>query len=83
MRRIGLAVVLALSLFGLRTAEAQVSGKVPTIGLLSSAGRIRCGFRGDLRQLAYVRGVNIMLESPAPRCSPRPVCWSSRPSWCA
>ena len=77
MRRIGLAVVLALSPFGLRTAEAQVSGKVPTTGLLSPPpGAHVAAFEGSLRQLGYVRGVNIKFESPAPRCR-------SRPSWCA
>ena len=68
MRRIGLAVVLALSLFvALLAAEAQQTMKVTPIGYLSgpslsaNAARIEA-FRQGLRELGYVEGKNIVIE---------------------
>src|SRR5215467_14784207 len=68
MRRIGLAVVLALSLvLGPLAAEAQQTTKVTTIGYLSgpslsaNAARIEA-FRQGLRELSYVEGENIVIE---------------------
>jgi putative tryptophan/tyrosine transport system substrate-binding protein len=68
MRRIGLAVVLALSLFiALLAAEAQQTTKVTPIGYLSgpslsaNAARIEA-FRHGLRELNYVEGKNIVIE---------------------
>ena len=68
MRRIGLAVVLALSLFvALLAAEAQQTTKVTPIGYLSgpslsaNAARIEA-FRQGLRELSYVEGENIVIE---------------------
>src|SRR5207237_7373410 len=68
MLRIGLAVVLALSLFvALLAAEAQQTTKVTPIGYLSgpslaaNAARIEA-FRQGLRELSYVEGENIVIE---------------------
>ena len=68
MRRIGLAVVLGLSLFvALLAAEAQQTTKVTPIGYLSgpslsaNAARIEA-FRQGLRELSYVEGKNIVIE---------------------
>jgi putative tryptophan/tyrosine transport system substrate-binding protein len=68
MRRIGLAVVLGLLLAPL-AVEAQQAGKVWTIGLLSftrfpgeEALRIEA-FRQGLRDLGYVEGRNLAIES--------------------
>ena len=68
MRRIGLAAVLALSLFvALLAAEAQQTTKVTPIGYLSgpslsaNAARIEA-FRQGLRELSYVEGENIVIE---------------------
>jgi ABC-type uncharacterized transport system substrate-binding protein len=68
MRRIGLAVVLALSLFdALLAADAQQTTKVTQIGYLTgpslsaNVARIEA-FRQGLRELNYVEGKNIVIE---------------------
>ena len=68
MRRIGLAIVLAVSLvLAPLAAEAQSAGKPPQIGFImadSSAGsdpRVDA-FRHGLRELGYVEGKNIGVE---------------------
>jgi len=68
MRRIGLAVVLALSLALVPVAgEAQQATKVTPIGYLSgpslsaNAARIEA-FRQGLRELSYVEGKNFVIE---------------------
>jgi len=72
MRVIGLAVVLAvgLTLAPLGTAAAQPREKVPRVGYLtagshSDQGRQRRfeAFRQGLRDLGYVEGQNIAIES--------------------
>ena len=66
MRRIGLAVVLALSLFVSPLAvQAQQSGKVYRIGYLSPRSTIEHAaeaFRKALGQLGYVEGQNLIIE---------------------
>jgi ABC-type uncharacterized transport system substrate-binding protein len=67
MRRIGLVVVLAVSLLLMLTAGAQAPGKVHTIGLLSPPpGAYVAAFEESLRQLGYVRGGNIVFETRSP-----------------
>src|SRR2546426_5429967 len=68
MRRIGLAVVLALSLnLAPLGAGAQQTGKVPRIGFLGATSafteksRIEA-FRQGLHELGYVEGENIVIE---------------------
>jgi putative ABC transport system substrate-binding protein len=71
MRRIGLAVVLALSLFvALLAAEAQPAGKVYRIGVLANAppttpevSRNWEAFWQGLRERGWVEGQNIVIES--------------------
>ena len=71
MRLIGLAVVLTFSLLlAPLAAEAQPAGKVPRVGYLSPGsasdeGRQRRleAFRQGLRELGYVEGQNIAIES--------------------
>jgi putative tryptophan/tyrosine transport system substrate-binding protein len=71
MRLIGLAVVLAVSLILAPVAtEAQQAGKVPRVAFLtpwsdSDPGRQRGleAFRQGLRELGYVEGQNIVIES--------------------
>ena len=66
MRRIGLAVVLALGCFlASFVAEAQGPAKVWRIGFLSPSGNKGAGFavfREGLRELGYVEGQNIAFE---------------------
>src|SRR5262245_30487390 len=65
MRRIGLAVVLALSLvFAPVAADAQQGGKIPLVGVLrptSPTDPLTETFRQGLRDLGYVEGHNIRL----------------------
>jgi len=66
MRLIGLAVVLALSLvLAPLAAGAQQRAKVPRIGILSSdaASTREEAFRQGLRDLGYVEGQNVVIES--------------------
>ena len=67
MRRIGLAVVLALSLVLATIAgEAQTAGKVPRVGFLLglSPGPSRevDAFQQGLRELGYIEGQNIAID---------------------
>jgi putative tryptophan/tyrosine transport system substrate-binding protein len=70
MRRIRLAVVLAVSIIlAPVAAEAQQAGKVSRIGILGSvpltepaAARAWGGFLEELRQLGYAEGQNIVIE---------------------
>ena len=67
MRRIGLAVILALSLaLAPLAGEAQQAGKMPRIGVLSgplSANQARIkAFREGLGELGYVEGKSIVIE---------------------
>ena len=68
MRRIGLAVVLALSLLVAPLAgEGQQPSTVPRIGFLTtgfpaSIGHLLEGFKQGLREHGYVEGQNILLE---------------------
>jgi putative ABC transport system substrate-binding protein len=68
MRRIGLAVVLALSLLiAPLAAVAQQAGKVYRLGFLSSTWptattEVVAAFRQGLRELAWVEGQNIIIE---------------------
>src|SRR5499426_500703 len=71
MRRIGLAVVLAVSLsLAPHVAEAQQRDQIPRVGYLSPGSpddsvRLRRfeAFRQGLRELGYVDGENIAIES--------------------
>ena len=63
MRRIGLAVVLALSLGRVPLAAgAQSAATIPRIGLLSPDARFWEPLRLGLRDLGYVEGKSIVLE---------------------
>jgi ABC-type uncharacterized transport system substrate-binding protein len=67
MRRIGLAVVLALSLFLAPLAAAQQARNIPRIGWLTNGtpspnSPTLEAFRQGLRELGYVEGQNILLE---------------------
>src|SRR4030095_6062843 len=68
MRRIGLAVVLALGLaLAPLTTDAQQAGKVPGVGVLwgyspSDVSRFGEAFRQGLASLGYVEGRNIVLQ---------------------
>jgi putative ABC transport system substrate-binding protein len=68
MRRIGLAVVLALSLIAApRAAEAQQAGKLPIIGLLvpgtpTSHGPWFAALVQRLRELGWIEGRTVALE---------------------
>jgi ABC-type uncharacterized transport system substrate-binding protein len=70
MRRIGLAVLLALSLvLAPLAAEAQQAGKVYRIGLLGESGsdpseaRLWQAFREELGRRGWIEGKNILIES--------------------
>ncbi len=68
MRRIGLVVVLSLSLFAQLVAGAQTLGKVPRVGVLVPAESETpdepniATFRRGLRDLGYIDGQNIAVE---------------------
>ena len=68
MRRIGLAVVLSVSLLTSQLiAGAQPTGKVPRVGFLTAFASSdiplwREGFRQGLRDLGYREGQNIVIE---------------------
>ena len=68
MRRIRLAVVLAISLLVPVAAEAQPAGKFPRIGYLvlsplaDPPSSERAAFLDGLRGLGYVAGQNIIIE---------------------
>jgi len=74
MRRIGLAVVLAVSLLGMSLAEAQQAGKVARIGFLSPSSPSDArgnpsdlavlfeALRVTLRERGYVEDQNIKIE---------------------
>jgi len=63
MRRVGLAVVLALSLF--TVAEAQQAPKIIQIGILSafSPSAREDAFRRGLHDLGYIEGQNVTIRS--------------------
>src|SRR5215831_16773539 len=67
MRRIGLAVVLALSLAPLGADAQQTTGQRHRIGLLNGAseGQAEAAFRESLRALGYVEGTNIVIDARA------------------
>jgi len=65
MRRIGLAVVLALSILAPLAAEGQQAAKVARIGYLGggTACILQCeAFRQGLRDLGYVEGRDVVIE---------------------
>src|SRR5215470_15340626 len=69
MRRIGLAVVLALSLLTTLAEAQQTPGKVPRVGVLSpgkpppdDAFHQRDRFEAGLRELGWTPGTNIIIE---------------------
>jgi len=66
MRRIGLAVVLTLSLtLGLLVAEPQQTEKVRRIGFLSATmpgSEVEDAFRQGLREHGYIEGQNRLLS---------------------
>jgi ABC-type uncharacterized transport system substrate-binding protein len=70
MRRIGLAVVLAISfLFAPLVVVAEQAGKIPRIGYLvpykaqdPTSIRYRDAFRQGLRELGYIENKNIVIE---------------------
>ena len=70
MRLIGLAVILTFSLIlAPLAAEAQLAGRVPRIGIVSTfslehpqARELSDAFRQGLRELGYVEGRNIVIE---------------------
>src|SRR4029434_723186 len=67
MRRRGSLWFFALILLASLAVQAQVSGRVHIIGLLSPPpGAYVAAFEESLRQLGYVRGPNIVFELRSP-----------------
>src|SRR5262249_8621347 len=66
MRRIGLAVVLALSIIAPLAAEAQPAGRLPRVGVIWEGATLpsssATGFGQGLRELGYTEGQNIIVE---------------------
>ena len=65
MRLIGLAVILALSLFAAPLANAQQAGQIPRIGFLRTAAPPESyieAFRQGLKERGYIEGKNIAFE---------------------
>src|SRR5262245_42732852 len=64
MRRIGLAVVLVLTLLAPLTADGQATGRTPRIGWLatSAPGPFDKAFRQGLSDLGYIEGQNATIE---------------------
>src|SRR5262245_5973027 len=67
IRRIGLAVVLALSVLAPLAADAQEAGKIPRIGFLAAPSRsdrtpMRDPFVQGLRELGWVEGKDVAIE---------------------
>jgi len=66
MRRIGLAVILALSLLAPLAANSQQTPKVHRVGVLENGGSFSSqmyqGFREQLRMLGYVEGRTLVFE---------------------
>ena len=64
MRRIGLALIVGLSLFAVPLAEAQQAPKIIQIGILSafSPSAREEAFRRGLRDLGYVEGQNVTIR---------------------
>jgi putative tryptophan/tyrosine transport system substrate-binding protein len=67
MRRIGLAVVLAIGLaLAPLSGEAQQAAKIAPIGYLSyswaAAADLQEAFRQGLREFGYVEGRNVVVE---------------------
>src|SRR5215467_2531150 len=67
MRRIAVAVVLAVSLLAPLVAEAQPAGRTVTIGYLGNSSpshetHLVQALREDLRQLGYVEGRNLAIK---------------------
>jgi putative ABC transport system substrate-binding protein len=67
MRRIGLAVVLAVGVLASHAVDAQQPGKVYRVGFLSPGDRLSLGWRADvlteaLRGHGWVEGKNLVIE---------------------
>src|SRR5215467_9752753 len=65
MQRIGLAVVLALSILAPLAAEAQPAGRLPRVGVIWEGATLpssATGFGQGLRELGYTEGQNIIVE---------------------
>jgi len=65
LRRIGIAVVFALSILAPLAAEAQPAGRLPRVGVISEGATLpssATGFGQGLRELGYTEGQNIIVE---------------------
>src|SRR5262245_51126365 len=69
MRRMGLAVLLAVSLITPLWSEAQLAGKVYRVGILGesaedpSEARLWQAFRSGRKERGWIEGNNILIES--------------------